>query len=664
MTVRNLFGPGSRWRSAAACLFWAMTLFLLHGCAGVERSAPIKSTAAAAPEVAGIPAGFFVPKGFFAQSKTDPGPKGGAPIQPVKTVTSIKGTLAPLVLEVVLYASPTTSAYYSSGGLDAKVNTRVWEAFLRKYKVPFRVVTSVEQLEKAQPAVLLLPSSVALSDRERLAVIGFRDRGGSVLASWLSGVRGERGDWKGFGFMEDVLNTKVVGDTQGDDDDNFMIVYGDNPISHTLPAGLRVWLERVKELYPLRLEGGQPAASIMDWSRTFVSGKSTQAIVFDERRRSSGLLSRSVVLGYPERLWLSADPKLMEAIAHNALMWLLRQPAAYLSAWPQPYSSALVMAVDAIEVMVDADESFSRMLEDAGGRATYYLLGDAAAKSAVVTKKIQARGHEIAYLGDRFEGFRDQPPAAQIKRLDTMRKAISDAGIPLVADAGFRAPMDSYDKTTEKLVKERPFGHFVAFMDATDARLPFFVSRSAEAERAALPLVVLPRTQTGPEEWMEEGDPDEGLQSFLGELDLADKMSGLSFVRVPNQSLMTGEQLGVMFKHLKGSNGHMWMPTANQLTQWWRERESVSARLEVGADGPVLVVNLAGSKRLTRPATVWVNLPESGSGMRLVDNKSGQKSPRIGVVDAWRASIVLDGLAPGEHRWSVNFDPAAKNAVN
>jgi hypothetical protein len=314
--------------------------------------------------------------------------------------------------------------------------------------------------------------------------------------------------------------------------------------------------------------------------------------------------------------------------------------------------------------MVDADESFSRMLEDAGGRATYYLLGDAAAKSAVVTKKIQERGHEIAYMGDRFEGFRDQPLAAQIKRLDTMRKAIADAGIPLVADAGFRAPMDSYDKTTEKLVKERPFGHFAAFMDATDARLPFFVPRSADAERAALPLVVLPRTQTGPEEWMEEGDPDEGLQSFLGELDLADKMSGLSFVRVPNQSLMTSDQLGVMFKHLKGSNGHMWMPTANQLAQWWRERGSLSARLEAGADGPVLVVNLADSKRLTRPATVWVNLPEPGSVLSLVDNKSGQKSPRIGVVDAWRTSIVLDGLAPGEHRWSVYFGPAAKNAVN
>ena len=31
-------------------------------------------------------------------------------------------------------------------------------------------------------------------------------------------------------------------------------------------------------------------------------------------------------------------------------------------------------------------------------------------------------------------------------------------------------------------------------------------------------------------------------------------------------------------------------------------------------------------------------------------------SPKVGSVDAWRASVLLEGLAPGEHRWSVQFD--------
>jgi hypothetical protein len=560
------------------------------------------------------------------------------------------------VPEVLLYVSETTSTFLSSGGLDARANTRVWEVFLRKYRIPFRVINSVAQLEKTQPGVLLMPSSVALSDREKQAVAGFRNKGGSVMASWLSGVRDERAAWKGFGFMEEVLNVKVMGNTQEDEDDNFMIVHGDNPIVHSLPAGLRVWLERVDELYPLRLEGGYAAANLMDWSRTFVSGKPTSVIVFDERKQSSGFLSRSVVLGYPERVWLSADPKSMEAIAHNALMWLLRQPDAYLSAWPSPYGSAFLMAVDVADVFVDADVSFSKMFEAAGGRATYYLLGDIAAKSLEMLNKLVNKGHEFGYLSDRFEGFRNQPMSTQTKRLDAMRKSISDAGIKMPADAGFRPPMESYDKTTEALVRERAFGHFVSFMDATDTRLPFLIQRGSGGGKAESSLVVLPRTQTGPEEWMEEGDPDEGLKFFLEELNLAEQMAGLSFVRVPSQSLMSSEQLEVLFTSLKGRNQRMWLATASQVSQWWLEREAVSARLEVGPSGPVLVVNQGGAKPMTQPAAVWVNLPKSGSVLRLTSTGVSKISPKVGSVDAWRASVLLEGLAPGEHRWSVQFD--------
>lgn len=456
--------------------------------------------------------------------------------------------------------------------------------------------------------------------------------------------------------MEDVLNVKVVGNTQADEDDNFMIVHGDNPIAHSLPAGLRVWLERVDEFYPLRLVGGHAAANIMDWSRTFVPGQPTTGIVFDERRQTSGFLSRSVVLGYPERMWLSADPKSLEAIAHNALLWLLRQPDAYLSAWPRPYSSAFVMAVDVASVLVESDLAFSKMLEEAGGRASYYLLGDLAAKSAERLKKLQSNGHELGYLGDRFDGFRFQPTNTQVKRLDAMRKAIADAGVAVPADAGFRPPMESYDQTTERLVKEQAFGHFVVLMDATEARLPFMMQRGENDDQSGTTLVVLPRTQASPDQWMEENDPDEGLQFFLEELSLTEQMSGLLFVRVPNQSLMSTEQLETMFSSLKGRSHRMWLATASQVAQWWRERGSLHARMEAGLNGPVLVVTQSGTKPSTQPATVWVNLPESGSVLRIADTGGGKNLPKVSSVDAWRASVSLEGLAPGEHRWSVHFD--------
>lgn len=66
------------------------------------------------------------------------------------------------------------------------------------------------------------------------------------------------------------------------------------------------------------------------------------------------------------------------------------------------------MAVETVDVVTDIDNIFAKMMEDAGGRATYYLLSDLAVNSATLLKKMQARGHEVAYFGDRFEGFINQ----------------------------------------------------------------------------------------------------------------------------------------------------------------------------------------------------------------------------------------------------------------
>lgn len=60
--------------------------------------------------------------------------------------------------------------------------------------------------------------------------------------------------------MCEVLDVQVVGDTQGEKDETYMVVHGDSPVSHRLEAGTRVWLERVPNQLPLRLVGKQEAA--------------------------------------------------------------------------------------------------------------------------------------------------------------------------------------------------------------------------------------------------------------------------------------------------------------------------------------------------------------------------------------------------------------------
>ncbi len=573
-------------------------------------------------------------------------------------VAPLSAALPPIawVPIVHLYASPTTESYLKSGGLDAKNNLRIWEVFLRKYKIPFQLITSVDRLESATAGVLLLPTSVALSAREKLAVVNFRAKGGSVLASWLSGVRGDRGEWLGFGFMESALDAKVVGDTRAEEEENFMMPYGDNPITHHLPAGMRVWLEVVKETYPLRLVGRNPAAHIMDWSRTFAPDKTGTVIVFDEKIQSTGRLSRSVVLGYPERLWLASDPKLLEAIAHNALTWLLRQPDIYKSAWPQAYRSAVVFAVDSSDEFNSADLDLANLLKKNGMMATYYALTQIVLKSVPVLKQIQAQGHEIAFLADRFIGFRDQPAATQATRMNTMRMEMANSGLVIPADSGFHPPMDSYDKTTEQLIYANGFGHFVSFMDTTDASLPFIATPLGTNSSVSTPTVVLPRTSSGPEDAMETGDAEEGLKAFLSELDLSQKMSSLSVLRLAQQTFITKEQWDDIFSHLKSPNAKTWVATAGQVADWWRERERVSFTLEPDPIAPLLSVTIKGNSPLKQAVSLYVNLPESRNVMRLVSRTDSGNSVKIVAVDAWRSALVLNDLSPGTYRWQLYFD--------
>lgn len=570
-------------------------------------------------------------------------------------VSKTQGPAIPNGPAVWLYVSLTSQEYFMKAGLDGSVRTLVWENFLRKYKIPYVRTTTVELLEQVPGhSVLLIPSTPALSAREWAAVRAARERGVSVLSTWLTGVRNETGDWQGFDTMEKTLGARVAGNTEDSDDDGFMIVHGDNPVLHALAAGQRVWIDhKVKDFWPLRLVGKNYAAQIMTWGRTFSAEKQTGMIVFDEIKGAAGIHSRNVVFGFPEQVWLSSEPKHMEAIAYNTLGWLLRQPDAYLSAWPHPYQSGFVMAVEGGEDLGEVDLEFAKQLEAVGARGSYYLLSSSLERIAPMAKKIQRRGHELAFFGDKFEAYKGQSAEVQAKRLDSVPKVWEDVSIKLPAHPGFVAPMYSYDDTTYQLLLERGVGYYAGLMDATEARLPFFAKGTTDVNTGT---VVLPLTQPGPEEATEEGDPDEGMQYFLKHLSLSDAMGGLSWVRIPTQTILAQEHQDLMFEHLKSRKGKMWMTTASDVTQWWRERAKIDARLEFEGERALLIVTVYGNQALKNPARVLVNLPKVGSRLRLQSPQADNPTPPVAAVDAWRSAVLLEDLDPGEYHWYLQFD--------
>lgn len=609
--------------------------------------------------------GFFVPTNLFNKAVSKEPVAVSASVPGSSPVTgdllkTVHGVVAARAWQpaVHLYVSPATLAYFSTGNLDYRDHHRVWESVLRRYKMPFKLMHSVDQLEALTSGVLVLPSSVVLSHREKQAVLSFRQKGGSVLATWLAGVRSESGAWQGFDFMEQALDVKVVGTTLADNESNYLIPKGDSPVSLSLPAGQRIWTERAKEWYPLRLTGANAAAYVLDWSRKYDQGISA-SLVFDERRQANGVSSRSVVLGYPERLWASGDRKRLDVLAHDALAWLLRRPSAHVAAWPYPFSSAFVMAVDATDMIGDADLALAKLYEDIGGRATYYSVGELAAASAYLLKSLQDRGHEMGYLGDTFSVFKGQSFAKQAKRFDTMRKDFKDSGLTLALDAGFHPPIDSYDQATETLLADQQFGHYIGFLGATEARLPYFANAAASTPQAAKRTVVLPKTQIGPDEVLKGADLEQAVAAFLCDVDLTSIMSGLSVGRVVNPSPLTTKQWTEIMQFLRERRDRMWLATSGQIANWWRERDRVQVSLVSEATETLLTVTVQDGEPLGQNVAVLINLPEAEILVHAQSINGTHHSLKIERFDTWRSAAVLAGLPPGKHTWRVHFELSA-----
>jgi hypothetical protein len=642
------------------CLI-AISLASLFGGCSTSTPSVAKQASDSAPKAAPVNAsadGYFLPKGTFK------GPDQAKPMVLASTVLASEGSTRKIVGQAVglspmvwLYSSPTSKSFYDSSSIDFKANLRMWEVFLKKYQIPFKTLTTVEQLETSASGVLILPSLVALSDREKRAIVKFSGLGGSLLASWLTGVRDEKGNWQGFSFMRDTLGVQVLGDTENDETENFLVTYGDGVVTHSLPAGQRMWLERVEGVYPLRLAGQQAAAQIMDWSRTTVRGKHMEAIVFGEQQQASGTLSRSVVLGYGERLWRSADPKVMEAIAHNALTWLFRQPDAYLAAWPAPYSGALSIAVDSPDIVDEVDVKFARWIE-AYGRATYYILTTNAEKSAPSLKILQSRGHEIGLMADHFEGFQGQPRNTQSKRLATMQSDLLAAGLSTGSALGLHAPVESQDKVTLDLINQQGFTHVVLPKETSDGRLPITVTRSKDASGTQNPLVILPRTQIGPEDMMGEGDPEDGLKQYLAEFETSVTMGGLALVSFPNQTLLTEDQIKVIFTQIQRHSDKLWVAPNGAVARWWLDRERIGVEINAIDGRPALTVVVSAGTPLTQAATVIVNLPYANDALKLAPLDQNKSEIKVHSLDPWRTAVSIDALLPGTYRWVLQFERA------
>ncbi|HZS69004.1 MAG TPA: polysaccharide deacetylase family protein [Burkholderiales bacterium] len=552
---------------------------------------------------------------------------------------SVAGAAKPLVL----LRSDITEAFFRGNGGQYDLVLAPWRQFFARAHLNVRELRTAELAAVKEPAVLILPSTVALSDDERAAIRARLAAGWSVLGTWAVGVRDGRGQWSGYDFIEELFGAAVEARVAGADE-HFLLPYGETPITSRLSAGKRIYLLPTPEpLLRVRTKNG--AARYGDWMReTSSPGALLPGVAFDERDGA-----RRAYLGFIETTWGGA-PAEIDKLLLGTLDWLAGTPLVIKAAWPYPYQAALLIEMDT-EDKFENSVRFAAQLERYGLRGTFYSVTSEAARFPAVVKRLASR-HEIAYHADVHDGFAKLAPARQDARLKAMIKQMSQLLPDVKAAGGFRAPLELYDNTTERLLRANGLRHHAASPDARDDALPGF----SGAEKGVPPgqaLVVLPRTWLDDMNLLRTGKLKSDATQMLG-TSLEDTLNSRSFglLSIHTQSFYAGGPLErtmpTFLATVAKERGRLWAASGEALTRWWRSRAAVALASTEEAHGLRITLDAA----LPVQNLQLILVPPGGVTPRLAINEAGA---HLVQLDDFRWAIVVPALVRGQAELRVQF---------
>lgn len=553
---------------------------------------------------------------------------------------------SPKAPAIYLYVSPTTVDAWPDKAAGYADVLNPWRRYLKKFGSDAKEIGRSELLAlNEHRGVIILPSSTALDSSERSVLLRLSQNGTSLFGTGLIGSQNERQASAGLDFLHGLFRIQTHGEFTSDDG-LFLMPFGDGPITWPVPAGRRIDIGGDGGSRAIRVESRQLAAVMLGWDR-LLDTKPHGALAFDESDRN-----RVVYLGLPETAWPSkkAGATALGAILDASLAWLRRKPQVFKAAWPHARQAAHLIEMDTEDRYYSA-VNLARDLEKYGYRGTFYSLTSEAIKYPAIVKELMQRGHEIAYHADVHYGFGRLPAQEQELRIQFMIQQMRGIlGEDTRYATGFRAPTESYDHTTERLLRKHGLRHHAADPAASEDRLPFFsiAESGLSAEEA---LVVLPRTQ-----WDDVNftslrlTPDAVSRMLEFDLDLNFRSAAFSLLSVHSQYYTDGALMDrVMAEYVRKVARYgdkLWVARGDAIAQWWRDRAQVSIQQTPQDDGILLTLS---TPKKVEGITVMVTLPKANATVRWVDTGQPSSGPvRVVALDPQRTALVFDRLEPGQ----------------
>ena len=283
-----------------------------------------------------------------------------------------------------------------------------------------------------------------------------------------------------------------------------------------------------------------------------------------------------------------------------------------------------------------------------------------ALKNREIVEKL-AQKHEIGYHAEIRVGFKGKDARAQQERLDTtvseMREIVGTRGLPKIT--GFRAPTESWDQTTEKLLRKIGVRHHVTGPAASESRVPSF-SRSEPALSTEEAIVILPRTQMDDLNYQGLKLSFAKASELLSlDFDYLHEAGALGVLSVHSQNY---EPEGLMAKltppYLKRLQEHRedtWAASGEEIAAWWRARERVVFDpFKSPVSGFSFEVRAPGN---VKGLTFFVTHPFIDKAPKSVrPTESGSPQPKLVRIDAYRSALIFkEALKAGRYAYSLEF---------
>lgn len=571
-----------------------------------------------------------------------------------------RAATAPVVQQleaVYLYSSPITAAFFSANGTSYDGLKQRWREYFRPYGRAFREVSRANLISGLKPGVLVLGSAALLDEQERKAIEAFAEAGGSILATWGTGIRDGRGHWTGYRFLENLFEMKVnsvsLTRDNGEISSRFLNPFGDAHLSWSLPSGERIFLGEVAET-PIRVDSPRLAARYFSWERYPAPKNGNGAIAYLEKGAS-----RRVYFGFAESSWEYDErieiPNLVDAV----MAWLKHEPSIYKGAWPNANRAAQLLEMDTEDQYVNALD-FAKHLDAVKLHGTFYSLTGVARQYREVASKL-AEKNEIGYHGDVHVGFKGKTVEVQEKRLNAMLSEMQDTvgvrALPKVT--GFRAPTESFDSGTEKLLRKIGVRHNVTGPSASERRVPFF--SEAEPGLATEDAIVgLPRTQMDDLNYLGlRVKAAQATELMMLEFDYLYESGALGVLSVHSQNYGVGDLMTKMvpiyLQRLSKQADDVWVASGEEISSWWRARERVVHRST--KDGSTRLAFEVRAPGNVRGLTFYVTHPSLNKLPRsVVPEGANAPQPEIRPIDAYRSALVFSQeLKTGSYAYKLEF---------